>query len=100
MSDGLLNLAAVAARLGCSRTTAWRLVDSGAIPSIQITSSLRRVDADDLERFIDERRSRGPVADVVPLRTSRKGAPSVRPETRGPALNGADLPDPGLKDFA
>jgi len=74
-TSALLNLAEVAARLGVSRTTAWRLVSSGQIASVMVTESLRRVDPDDLARFIDERRSRGPVGDVVPLRKSPKEAP-------------------------
>jgi excisionase family DNA binding protein len=72
--SALLDLAAVASRLGISRTSAWRLVSSGAIASVQVTAKLRRVDAADLERFIDAHRSQ-PVADVAPLRKSRKEAP-------------------------
>ena len=52
----LLNLGQVAQVLGCSRTTVWRLVSSGELPSVKITSSLRRVDPEDLERWIDQRR--------------------------------------------
>jgi excisionase family DNA binding protein len=63
----LLNLGEVATRLSVSKTTAWRLLKSGAIPSIEVTSKLRRVDERDLERFIDERRGRADHADVVPL---------------------------------
>jgi excisionase family DNA binding protein len=66
--SALLNLAEVAARLGISRTSAWRLVcRDGEIPSVRVTSSIRRVDADDLERWIDERRERPAPAVVVPL---------------------------------
>ena len=64
----LLTLAEVGARLGISRTSVWRLVRSGDLPSVRITETLRRVDPDDLERWIDERRQRRPSAEVVPLR--------------------------------
>jgi excisionase family DNA binding protein len=72
MSAPLLNLAQVAARLGVSRTTAWRLVTSGALPSVAVTSSIKRVDESDLERWIDERRGqRSAPASVVPLKQER-----------------------------
>jgi excisionase family DNA binding protein len=64
----LLNLAGVASRLGVSRTTAWRLVASGEIPSVRVTDTLRRVDPADLEEWIEARRDRGRSAKVVALR--------------------------------
>ena len=63
----LLTLAEVGARLGISRTSVWRLVRSGDLPSVRITETLRRVDPDDLARWIDERRERSAPASVVPL---------------------------------
>ena len=69
----LLGLAEVAARLNVSRTTAWRLVQSGEIPSIPITPTLRRVDPQDLEEWIASRRERGPTpADIVQLKPNRE----------------------------
>jgi excisionase family DNA binding protein len=68
MSDALYNLAQVATILNCSRTTAWRLIRDGALPSVQIPESLRRVRPADLEAFIEERRQSGPSAKVVELR--------------------------------
>jgi excisionase family DNA binding protein len=64
----LLNLSQVAERLGISRTSAWRLVATGDLPSIRVTETLRRVDADDLEAWISERREQRPAAKVVALR--------------------------------
>jgi excisionase family DNA binding protein len=64
----LLNIAEVADRLHVSRTTAWRLISTGAIPSVKVTDSIRRVDASDLEEWISERREQRPSARVVALR--------------------------------
>ena len=64
----LLNLAQVAQRLGVSRTTAWRLVTSGDLPSIKVTETIRRVDPDDLQDWIESRRERSEPRAVVPLR--------------------------------
>lgn len=43
----------VATLLGCSRTTAYELINSGKIPSIRI-GNLLRVPADALEKLIAE----------------------------------------------
>jgi excisionase family DNA binding protein len=70
----LLTLEEVAQRLHVSRTTCWRLVRNGDLPSVRITGSVRRVDSDDLEAWIDERRERGrPLADVVTLQRGQVG---------------------------
>lgn len=73
MSGRLLNLAEVADRLGVSRTTCWRLISNGEIPSVRITSTLRRVDPADLESWIASRRETPGAATVLPL-AKRGGA--------------------------
>ena len=65
--SALLTIAGVAARLSVSRTTAWRLISSGAIPSVRVTHALRRVDPADLEAWIEGRRERGPSGKIVEL---------------------------------
>ncbi len=44
----------VAVLVGCRRTTAYKLLADGSIPSFQI-GRLRRVRRADVERFIEER---------------------------------------------
>ena len=67
MSAALLTPEQVAKRLAVSRTTVWRLMKSGALPSVSIAGSIRRVDESDLDRWIESRRQRSAPASVVPL---------------------------------
>lgn len=68
LSGALLNLGQVAERLGVSKTTAWRLVERGELPSVRITGTMRRILPEDLEAFIAARREVGGGEGVVPLR--------------------------------
>lgn len=49
----LLSVAEVAAELGCGRDTVYRLMTSGALPSVTVAGRLRRVRHDDLRAYID-----------------------------------------------
>lgn len=48
----LLSVAEVAAELGCGRDTVYRLMTSGALPSVIVGGRLRRVRRDDLLAFV------------------------------------------------
>lgn len=49
----LLSVAEVAAALGCGRDTVYRLLASGALPSVTVAGRLRRIRRDDLLAYID-----------------------------------------------
>lgn len=49
----LLSVGEVAAELGCGRDTVYRLMTSGALPSVTLSGRLRRVRREDLRAFID-----------------------------------------------
>lgn len=49
----LLSVSEVAAELGCGRDTVYRLMTSGALPSVTVGGRLRRVRRDDLCEYID-----------------------------------------------
>lgn len=49
----LLSVGEVAAELGCGRDTVYRLMTSGALPSVTVGDRLRRVRRDDLRAFVD-----------------------------------------------
>ena len=49
----LLSVAEVAAELGCGRDTVYRLLTSGALPSVIVGGRLRRVRREDLLTYID-----------------------------------------------
>ena len=49
----LLSVGEVAAALGCGRDTVYRLMTSGALPSVTVGDRLRRVRRDDLRAFVD-----------------------------------------------
>lgn len=49
----LLSVSEVAAALGCGRDTVYRLMTSGALPSVTVGDRLRRVRRDDLRAFVD-----------------------------------------------
>lgn len=57
-NDGpLLTLKEAASRLKVSIMTVRRLIDSEDLPVVRVTPSAPRIDAADLERFIEDRRS-------------------------------------------
>ena len=49
----LLSVAEVAAELGCGRDTVYRLMTSGALPSVIVGGRLRRVRREDLRAYVD-----------------------------------------------
>jgi excisionase family DNA binding protein len=49
----LLSVAEVAAELGCGRDTVYRLMTSGALPSVIVGGRLRRVRREDLRTYVD-----------------------------------------------
>jgi excisionase family DNA binding protein len=49
----LLSVAEVAAELGCGPDTVYRLMTSGALPSVIVGSRLRRVRREDLRAYVD-----------------------------------------------
>ena len=49
----LLSVSEVAAELGCGRDTVYRLMTSGALPSVTVAGRLRRVRHEDLRGYID-----------------------------------------------
>jgi excisionase family DNA binding protein len=49
----LLSVAEVAAELGCGRDTVYRLMTSGALPSVIVGGRLRRVRREDLFTYVD-----------------------------------------------
>ncbi|MCH9838627.1 helix-turn-helix domain-containing protein [bacterium] len=52
----LLKPSQVAARLNVSRRAAYYLISSGEIPSIQLGPQMIRVDEDDLNQYIEDKR--------------------------------------------
>jgi excisionase family DNA binding protein len=49
----LLSVADVAAELGCGRDTVYRLMTSGALPSVILGGRLRRVRREDLRAYVE-----------------------------------------------
>ena len=49
----LLSVAEVAAELGCGRDTVYRLMTTGALPSVVVGGRLRRVRREDLRAYVD-----------------------------------------------
>ena len=62
----LLSVAEVAAELGCGRDTVYRLLASGALPSVTVAGRLRRIRRDDLLAYVNR---------LTVTRPSRGGRP-------------------------
>ena len=51
-SAGLLRIAAVAARLDCSRDTVYRLIREGRLRAVKLGADMR-IASDELERYVE-----------------------------------------------
>jgi excisionase family DNA binding protein len=59
-TDRLLTVTETAERLRCSRTSIYRKVATGDIPAVRLAEhGPLRISADDLERWLDARRTDG-----------------------------------------
>lgn len=75
-NENLLDVRAVAARLGCGVRTVHRLVTRGELPAVRVLSCLR-FDPADLEIFIARQKT--------PVKADPAGAPAAKlPKRRGP----------------
>jgi len=55
--ERLLRIREVADRLSLRPRAAYRLLSTGALPSVRLNQRSLRVDPEDLQRFIDDRRT-------------------------------------------
>lgn len=56
MTRELWTVAQTAEALGCSERTVHRLVESGQLPSVNVSVRLTRIDPDDVAAYIESRR--------------------------------------------
>lgn len=56
---GLLNPTEAAKALGVSKTTLWRLVKSGRLPAVRITSKILRFECEAIAAYVAQQRDPG-----------------------------------------
>ena len=91
MARELWTMAQTAEALGCSERTVNRLVESGQLPTVNVSVRLTRIDPDDVAAYIESRRRK-----VAALQQAQKRPRRRNKEPQRGGLNNSGY-YPGMK---